>query len=143
MIPTNPAYFRKVLSGIALRTCRPGRSRLGPSDFKASVPHRYHRRLKVHQAWYVRPNPSPIQPSTWPQVVAVCYARLLHGNDGEAERLCGPVARELLRISKMSPRDVARHSADRCGQRLARTAQLASELQKTAYELGQKERYVE
>jgi prephenate dehydrogenase len=36
-----------------------------------------------------------------PQVVAYCYERLLQGSEG-AERLCGPVARELLRISTMS-----------------------------------------
>jgi prephenate dehydrogenase len=37
-----------------------------------------------------------------PQVVAYCYAQLLTDTEG-AERLCGPVARELLRIAKMDP----------------------------------------
>ncbi|HEY2473991.1 MAG TPA: prephenate dehydrogenase/arogenate dehydrogenase family protein [Candidatus Cybelea sp.] len=35
-----------------------------------------------------------------PQVLAYCYARLLRDSPG-VERLCGPVARELLRISTM------------------------------------------
>jgi prephenate dehydrogenase len=37
-----------------------------------------------------------------PQVVASCYARMLRTAGDNAERLCGPVARELLRISGMS-----------------------------------------
>lgn len=37
-----------------------------------------------------------------PQLLAACYARQLRANDGNAENLCGPVARELLRISGMS-----------------------------------------
>jgi prephenate dehydrogenase len=36
-----------------------------------------------------------------PQVVAFCYARRLQERPG-AQQLCGPVARELLRISTMS-----------------------------------------
>ncbi len=36
-----------------------------------------------------------------PQLVASCYAQLACAGDGEAERLCGSVARELLRISAM------------------------------------------
>jgi prephenate dehydrogenase len=38
-----------------------------------------------------------------PQVLAYCFARLVQEGGDDAERLCGPVARELLRISKMSP----------------------------------------
>jgi prephenate dehydrogenase len=37
-----------------------------------------------------------------PQIFAWCYAKLLHAQGDDAERLCGPVARELLRISGMS-----------------------------------------
>lgn len=37
-----------------------------------------------------------------PQIVAWCYAKLLHAQGADAEKLCGPVARELLRISGMS-----------------------------------------
>jgi prephenate dehydrogenase len=37
-----------------------------------------------------------------PQLVASCYAQLLRTNDAGAEKLCGPVARELLRLSAMS-----------------------------------------
>jgi prephenate dehydrogenase len=37
-----------------------------------------------------------------PQVVAYCYTRLLREQRG-AEQLCGPVARELLRIASMDP----------------------------------------
>jgi prephenate dehydrogenase len=37
-----------------------------------------------------------------PQVVAYCYTRLLQEQRG-AEQLCGPVARELLRIASMDP----------------------------------------
>lgn len=37
-----------------------------------------------------------------PQLVAACYAKLLRANEDSVERLCGPVARELLRISGMS-----------------------------------------
>jgi prephenate dehydrogenase len=37
-----------------------------------------------------------------PQLVASCYAQLLRPSDATVERLCGPVARELLRISGMS-----------------------------------------
>lgn len=38
-----------------------------------------------------------------PQVVAYRFARLLRESDRDAERLCGPVARELLRIASMNP----------------------------------------
>ena len=38
-----------------------------------------------------------------PQVFAYRYARLLREKEGDAERLCGPVARELLRIANMNP----------------------------------------
>jgi prephenate dehydrogenase len=37
-----------------------------------------------------------------PQVLALCYARMLRAAGENAEQLCGPVARELLRISGMS-----------------------------------------
>jgi prephenate dehydrogenase len=37
-----------------------------------------------------------------PQLVASCYAKLLRAQDESVEPLCGPVARELLRISAMS-----------------------------------------
>jgi len=37
-----------------------------------------------------------------PQIVAWCYAKLLRDQGADAEKLCGPVARELLRISGMS-----------------------------------------
>ena len=36
-----------------------------------------------------------------PQIVAWCYAKLLRSQGPDAEKLCGPVARELLRISGM------------------------------------------
>jgi prephenate dehydrogenase len=36
-----------------------------------------------------------------PQIVAWCYAKLLHAEGPDAEKLCGPVAKELLRISGM------------------------------------------
>jgi prephenate dehydrogenase len=48
-----------------------------------------------------------------PQLLAVAYARLMRDRDVD-ERLCGPVARELLRISKMSFamwRDILRANA--------------------------------
>jgi prephenate dehydrogenase len=38
-----------------------------------------------------------------PQIVAYRFARLLGESDRDAERLCGPVGRELLRIAKMNP----------------------------------------
>lgn len=38
-----------------------------------------------------------------PQIVAYRFARLLRESDRDAERLCGPVGRELLRIAKMNP----------------------------------------
>ena len=37
-----------------------------------------------------------------PQIIAWCYAKLLRDQGANAEKLCGPVARELLRISGMS-----------------------------------------
>jgi prephenate dehydrogenase len=37
-----------------------------------------------------------------PQVVASCYAQLIASSSSPARELCGPVARELLRISGMS-----------------------------------------
>lgn len=37
-----------------------------------------------------------------PQIFAWCYATLLRAQGDDAEKLCGPVARELLRISGMS-----------------------------------------
>jgi len=36
-----------------------------------------------------------------PQIVAWCYAKLLRAQGDDVEKLCGPVARELLRISSM------------------------------------------
>lgn len=38
-----------------------------------------------------------------PQIVAYRFARQLRESDRDAERLCGPVARELLRIAGMNP----------------------------------------
>lgn len=58
-----------------------------------------------------------------PQVVAGSFARLLHGSEPGAERLCGPVARELLRISTMSDamwRDVLAANAENVEQGLRR-----------------------
>ena len=37
-----------------------------------------------------------------PQIFAWCYAKLIREQGDDAEKLCGPVARELLRISGMS-----------------------------------------
>ncbi|MBV9333701.1 MAG: prephenate dehydrogenase/arogenate dehydrogenase family protein [Candidatus Eremiobacteraeota bacterium] len=50
-----------------------------------------------------------------PQIVAWCYATLLRDQGPNAEKLCGPVARELLRISGMSSamwRDILSANAD-------------------------------
>ncbi len=38
-----------------------------------------------------------------PQVVATCYAALLRDSETDSQQLCGPVARELLRIAGMNP----------------------------------------
>jgi prephenate dehydrogenase len=67
-----------------------------------------------------------------PQVVATHYARLLHRTDAQAERLCGPVARELLRIATMGDtmwRDILAANAANVSRDL-RT--LAAELEKAA-----------
>jgi prephenate dehydrogenase len=71
-----------------------------------------------------------------PQVFAYCYARLLQEKEGNAERLCGPVARELLRIAKMNPemwRDIFSANAINVASDLR---QLAAELNAAADELS-------
>jgi prephenate dehydrogenase len=71
-----------------------------------------------------------------PQAVAYEYARMLNEVPG-AERLCGPVARELLRISAMSPamwRDIFAANADNVKRELR---MLAAALQSAADELSQ------
>jgi prephenate dehydrogenase len=70
-----------------------------------------------------------------PQVVACCYARLLQEEHG-AERLCGPVARELLRIAGMDPmmwREILSANATNVESDLRR---LAAELEVVAEELA-------
>lgn len=60
-----------------------------------------------------------------PQIVASCYASLLRADEGAAKRLCGPVARELLRISTMSFamwRDTLSANAANIGPELRRLA---------------------
>lgn len=59
-----------------------------------------------------------------PQLVASCYGSLLL-DEGDTERLCGPVARELLRVSGMSFamwRDVLRANAANVDPQLRRLA---------------------
>lgn len=66
-----------------------------------------------------------------PQIVASCYASLLRA-DKSAKRVCGPVARELLRISGMSFamwRDTLKANAANIGPQLRR---LAAELEVAA-----------
>jgi prephenate dehydrogenase len=70
-----------------------------------------------------------------PQVIAYRYARLLQEEDG-AERLCGPVARELLRIASMDPvmwRETLSANATNVESDLRR---LAAELELAADELA-------
>ncbi|HEY6449598.1 MAG TPA: prephenate dehydrogenase/arogenate dehydrogenase family protein [Candidatus Cybelea sp.] len=60
-----------------------------------------------------------------PQIVASCYASLLRADKGVAKRVCGPVARELVRISAMSFamwRDTLRANAANIGPELRRLA---------------------
>lgn len=67
-----------------------------------------------------------------PQIVASCYATLFRFDEGAARRLCGPVARELLRISGMSFvvwRDILKANAANIGPQLRR---LAAELETAA-----------
>ena len=67
-----------------------------------------------------------------PQIVAWCYASLLRDSGADAERLCGPVASELLRISGMSSamwRDVLKANASNIESPLRR---LATELEASA-----------
>jgi prephenate dehydrogenase len=70
-----------------------------------------------------------------PQVVAYRYARLLQEERG-AEKLCGPVARELLRIASMDPRmwrEILAANATNVESDLRR---LAAELEAAADELA-------
>lgn len=70
-----------------------------------------------------------------PQIVASCYATLLRADD-DAQRLCGPVARELLRISGMRLgmwRDILRANAANIEPHLRR---LAAELETAAAALA-------
>jgi prephenate dehydrogenase len=74
-----------------------------------------------------------------PQAVAYCYARLLREGDAGAERLCGPVARELLRIAAMSPamwRPIFAANATNVERELRR---LAAELSAAADELSRED----
>lgn len=67
-----------------------------------------------------------------PQIVAWCYASLLRDSGTDAENLCGPVANELLRISKMSStmwRDVLQANASNIEPSLRR---LVTELEAAA-----------
>ncbi|MBV8345705.1 MAG: prephenate dehydrogenase/arogenate dehydrogenase family protein [Candidatus Eremiobacteraeota bacterium] len=60
-----------------------------------------------------------------PQIVASCYAALLGESESEAQRLSGPVARELLRISDMNApmwRDILRANAHYVEPQLRRLA---------------------
>jgi prephenate dehydrogenase len=71
-----------------------------------------------------------------PQVFAYRYARLLREKEGNAERLCGPVARELLRIASMNPvmwREIFSANAANVESDLRR---LAAELEAAADELS-------
>ncbi len=71
-----------------------------------------------------------------PQVFAYRYARLLREKEGNAERLSGPVARELLRIANMNPvmwREILSANATNVGSDLRR---LAAELEAAANELS-------
>ena len=71
-----------------------------------------------------------------PQVFAYRYARLLREKEGNAERLCGPVARELLRIASMNPgmwREIFSANATNVESDLRR---LAAELEAAADELS-------
>ena len=76
-----------------------------------------------------------------PQVVAFRYARLLQEEPG-AEKLCGPVARELLRIASMDPamwREILSANATNVEGDLRR---LAAELEVAADELACDEKEV-
>ncbi|HLY01322.1 MAG TPA: prephenate dehydrogenase/arogenate dehydrogenase family protein [Candidatus Cybelea sp.] len=71
-----------------------------------------------------------------PQVFAYRYARILREKEGNAERLRGPVARELLRIASMSPamwREIFSANAANVESDLRR---LAAELYAAADELS-------
>jgi prephenate dehydrogenase len=63
-----------------------------------------------------------------PQIVASCYAALLRQNGPDSQLLCGPVARELLRIANMNPAmwgDILRANAHNVEPQLRRlTAEL-------------------
>lgn len=70
-----------------------------------------------------------------PQMVAYCYAKVLH-EERDAERLCGPVARELLRIAKIRPamwRDIFAANSANIERDLRR---LCAELQAAADDLA-------
>ncbi len=71
-----------------------------------------------------------------PQIVAFRFARLLRESDRDAERLCGPVARELLRIAGMNPamwREIFAANSTNIERELRR---LAAELTAAADELA-------
>jgi prephenate dehydrogenase len=71
-----------------------------------------------------------------PQVFAYRYAGLLREKEGNAQRLCGPVARELLRIASMNPamwREIFSANATNIESDLRR---LAAELNVAADELS-------
>jgi prephenate dehydrogenase len=71
-----------------------------------------------------------------PQAFAYRYARLLREKEDDAERLCGPVARELLRIANMNPamwREIFSANAANVASDLRR---LAAELEAAADELS-------
>lgn len=60
-----------------------------------------------------------------PQAVASCYAALLRETNANATQLCGPVARELLRIADMNPamwRDIFAANAQNVASQLRRLA---------------------
>jgi len=70
-----------------------------------------------------------------PQIVAWCYAKLLRAQGVDVEKLCGPVARELLRISGMSDamwRDILSANANNIEPQLR---ELAGELRDAAVAL--------
>ena len=74
-----------------------------------------------------------------PQIVASCYAALLGKSESEAQQLCGPVARELLRISDVNApmwRDILRANAHNVEPQLRR---LASALTSAADDLARLE----
>ncbi len=74
-----------------------------------------------------------------PQIVASCYAALVGEGEPETQQLCGPVARELLRISDMNApmwRDILRANAHNVEPALRR---LASALDGAADDLARLE----